>query len=280
MESEMYKTLLVPVDARQRSARSIELAGRIASVFDAHVVGLFVKPSLYIAGAAYAEGPPKVLEEFEAKLIHELTEEAKAQFGAGVKSAGIGSAEWRTAEGDRADAVALHARYADLVIINQTDPSAQDASHFADSVLLSLRRPVLLVPYVGALKSFGRKILVCWNASREAARAVTDALPLLQRAQNVIVLSVDSRASAVGHGESPGADISLFLARHGVKVEVAQTVSDDVDVGNVILSQAADESADLIVMGAYGHMRIREIVLGGATRTVLNSMTAPVLMSH
>jgi nucleotide-binding universal stress UspA family protein len=189
-------------------------------------------------------------------------------------------AEWRTDEGSRADVVALHARYADLLVINQTDPDAADATHFGDAVLLAVGRPVLLVPYVGEMRSFGQNVLVCWNASREASRAVTDALPLLQRAASVTVLTVDGRASSYGHGESAGSDIALFLARHGVKTAASQTVSGSVDVGSVILSRAFDLGADLIVMGAYGHSRVREIVMGGATRTVLQSMTVPVLMSH
>ena len=276
----MYKTLLVPVDGRSRSARSVELACRIAGTFDAHVIGLFLRPSTYIPSPVRAEGGAELLQELQDKMIRQLTEGAKMQFDAGVKASGTDRAEWRTAEGDRAEAVALHARYADLVIVNQTDPNAADASHFADSMLLSVGRPVLLVPYTGEYKSFGQNVLVCWNASREAARAVTDALPLLTRAAKVTVMSVDGRDSPAGHGESPGADIALYLARHGVKTEAARTESGDVDIGNVILSRAFDAGADLIVMGGYGHSRVREIVLGGATRTVLRSMTVPVLMSH
>jgi nucleotide-binding universal stress UspA family protein len=276
----MYKTLLVPVDARSRSARSVELACRIASDFDAAVVGLFVKPDLRLPGAVYAESGGRLLQQAQQQAVVELAQAAQAIFEAGVKAAGLAKAEWRTAEGERADAVELQARYADLVIINQTDPDEPGSSHFADAVLLSLGRPALLVPYVGEFKSLGKRVLVGWNASREAARAVTDALPLLRRAEQVTVMAVDARASAAGHGEDPGADIARFLARHGVNAEVMQTASAGVDAGNLLLSRAYDLHADLIVMGAYGHTRIREIVLGGATRTVLESMTVPVLMSH
>lgn len=276
----MYKTLLVPVDERPRSARSIELAGRLAREFNAHVVGLFLQPAPYIPGVTHLEGGQKLAEDLRESLVREPTRRAKAQFDACVKAAGITTAEWRTADGDRADEVALHARYADLVIINQTDPDEANASHFAGAVLMSLGRPALVLPYVGEFSSVGTNVLVAWNASREAARAVTDALPLLQRAQRVVVMAVDARASPGGHGESPGADIAVFLARHGVKAEAAPTVSAGVDTGNVILSRAYDQGADLVVMGAYGHSRLRQIVLGGATRTVLESMRLPVLMSH
>jgi len=276
----MYKTLLVPVDGRSRSTRSLELACRLARTFDSHLVGLFVRPSAYIPSAARAEGAGKLLQELQQKMAGELADDARARFDSVVKSAGMVRAEWRTAEGERTGAVALHARYADLVIINQTDRNASDATHFADAVLLSVGRPVLLVPYAGEIRNLAQNVLVCWNASREASRAVTDALPLLTRAAKVTVLSVNSQTSPEGHGESPGSDIALYLARHGVNAETTQTRAGDVDIGNMILSRAFDMSADLIVMGAYGHSRVREIVMGGATRTLLQSMTVPVLMSH
>jgi nucleotide-binding universal stress UspA family protein len=276
----MYKTLLVPVDERQRSARSIEVAGRLAAAFNSHVIGLFIQPSPYIPGITHLEGGQKLARDLRQEMIREATERAKAQFDASVKAAGIAGAEWRIGEGDRADVVALHARYADLVILNQTDASEARVSHFADEVLMSPGRPALLVPYVGEFKTIGTNVLVAWNASREAARAVTDALPLLQRARRVAVMAIDPGSSPGVHGDSPGADLALFLARHGVQVEAAPTVSAGIDAGNVILSRAYDQGADLIVMGAYGHLRVREIVLGGATRTMLQSMTVPVLMSH
>ena len=275
----MYKTLLVPVDGRSKSARSLEVACRLADAHDAHVVGLFVEPSGYIPSAARAE-VGDLLRDLQQKAIEQETGQAKAVFDSALKLSGLTRAEWRTARRPGAEAVALHARYADLVIINQTDVQSPDATHFGDSVLLAAGRPVLLVPYAGELKPVGRNVLVCWNASREASRAVTDALPLLRRAARVTVLTVDGRPSAGGHGDAPGSDIALYLARHGVNTVATQTVSGDIDAGNVILSRAADLEADLIVMGAYGHSRVREIVMGGATRTVLQTMTVPVLMSH
>ncbi len=274
----MYKTLLVPIDPRPRSLRSLAIAGRIAQQCDSHVVGLYVKPSMYLP--AGLEGGAELLADVQRKTLEELVAQARARFDAGVLAADITRSEWRTAEGDIATAVALHARYADLVLVNQTDPDADTRTDFADAVLMWIGRPVLVVPYAGEFKSLADTVLLAWNASREAARAVTDALPFLQRARRVVVLSVAARPAAAALGATPGADIALYLARHGVATEVAPTVAADVDPGNEILSRAADYGADLIVMGAYGHSRAREIVLGGATRTVLHSMTVPVLMSH
>jgi len=122
--------------------------------------------------------------------------------------------------------------------------------------------------------------MVAWDGGREAARAVSDALPFLRRAQSVEVAVFDPERAAQRHGEQPGADIGLALARHGVKVQVARQSGAGFDVGAQILSRAADTSADLIVMGGYGHARVRELVLGGVTRTLLEAMTVPVLMSH
>jgi nucleotide-binding universal stress UspA family protein len=139
---------------------------------------------------------------------------------------------------------------------------------------------VLLVPYAGRFPAVGRKVLIAWNAGREAARAVVDALPLLARASTVHVVSFNPEKGGADHGAVPGADIAQFLVRHGIKVVVHRQNNGGVDVGNQILSRAADLEIDLIVMGAYGHARMREMVLGGVTRTLLETMTVPVLMSH
>jgi nucleotide-binding universal stress UspA family protein len=139
---------------------------------------------------------------------------------------------------------------------------------------------VLVVPQIGAQSSVGKTVMLCWNASRESARAAADALPFLQAAEKVIVLVVDPEVSADGHGQEPGADVAVWLARHGVKVTVQRDVAADIEIGEIILSRAADHGVDLIVMGIYGHSRMREWILGGASRTLLSSMTVPVLMSH
>jgi nucleotide-binding universal stress UspA family protein len=276
----MYKTLLVPVDGRSKSSRSLEVARRIADTYEAHVVGLFVKPPYYMPSAVVAEGSADLVRKLQEEAMAHEAQQAKARFDGALKPAITPRVEWRVAQGPRAETVALHARYADLVIINQTDRESEDATHFGEAVLLAVGRPVLLVPYSGDFDTFGENVLVCWDASREASRAVTDALPLLKSASKVTVLTVDGSPSAYGHGDSPGSDLALYLARHGIDTVASQTAAGGISVGNVILSRAADLSADLIVMGAYGHSRVRELLMGGATRTVLQSMTLPVLMSH
>jgi nucleotide-binding universal stress UspA family protein len=147
-------------------------------------------------------------------------------------------------------------------------------------VTLASGRPILVVPYAGRFETVGRCVLIAWNVSREAARAVADAMPLLAAADVVTVLAVDPPPGPGGDGDLPGADIALHLGRHGVEAQIERTVSADVPIGEVLLSRAADLGADLLVMGAYGHSRTRELLLGGATRSILASMTIPVLMSH
>jgi nucleotide-binding universal stress UspA family protein len=136
------------------------------------------------------------------------------------------------------------------------------------------------VPYAGRFATAGQRVLIAWDAGREAARAVSDALPLLKRADTVEVAVFDPERGRREHGEQPGADVALYLTRHGVKVSVARQSGANFVVGAQILSRAADTGADLVVMGAYGHSRVRELVLGGVTRIMLESMTVPVLMSH
>ena len=140
-----------------------------------------------------------------------------------------------------------------------------------------------MVPYIGAGERLGTRVMVAWDGGREAARAVGDALPLLARAESVAVLVINP--SQDGHGEQPGADIALHLARHGITVEAqhleAQHLeAQDLSVGDALLSRLADQDIDLLVMGAYGHSRLRELVLGGVTRKIFQQMTVPVLMSH
>lgn len=272
-----YKTILLHVDAEPRAAARLELAIVLARRFDAHLIGLYVPQR--VPFPLQVEIDPLIAEHRE-RTAAKVEAGAQAQFRQATAAAGLGSAEWRADSAGRVDTIALHARYADLLILGQRDPSEKWASgcDFADEVLLAGGRPVLVVPYAGSFKTTGNRVLVAWNASREAARAVTDAIPLLREAAAVRVITINPRAGR--HGEIPGADVGLYLARHGVRVEVSRDDAESIDIGNELLSRAADFQADLIVMGAYGHWRLKELVMGGATRTIIDSMTVPVLLSH
>jgi nucleotide-binding universal stress UspA family protein len=139
---------------------------------------------------------------------------------------------------------------------------------------------VLVVPHTGSFTSVGRRVLVGWNASREATRAVHDALPLLAGAESVTVSAVNPRRGLGAHGEEPGSDIARHLARHGVRVTVEHTAAPEIGAADILLNRASELSADLLVVGAYGQSRLREFLLGGVTRSLLREMTVPVLLSH
>ena len=176
----------------------------------------------------------------------------------------------------------MNARYNDLVIMGQPDPddTGPAGRHLPEAVLLGAGRPVLVVPYIGLARPPGRKILVAWDAGREAGRALREALPMLARAEEVTVLTIEAKTGPNGHGEEPGADIAHYLARHGCQVTVEAIRDSSIGVGDTLLSHIGDRDFDLLVMGAYGHSRLRELALGGVTQHLLAHMTIPVLASH
>jgi nucleotide-binding universal stress UspA family protein len=274
-----YKTILVHIDPGKRCATRVEVAIRLAQKHNAHLVALHAIAPFEPPGYVLAEMGPTIIEAQKHATAAELAR-TEGEFIKQTSAAGLRSAEWRTAIDDPVDAMTLHARYADLVVIGQGHASDGSgiAADFPERLVLAAGRPVLILPSVGGFPTLGKRILVAWNTSREATRAVTDAIPLLQIADTVHVMAVNPRPSE--HGKVPGADIGLYLARHGVRVDVKTDHGAEIDIGNELLSRAADLDADLIVMGGYGHSRLKEWVLGGATRTILESMTAPVLMSH
>jgi nucleotide-binding universal stress UspA family protein len=278
-----FKTIVAHCDGRASAGRRLEVAATLAERFTSFLVGVHAKPPF--------ESPVFMENGFDMAPLFEIYDEglatettaARAAWDQALKGRHLPN-EWRSLDGFADDVLSLSARYADLVIVGQTEPASGDGSRTPASVpervALASGRPVLTVPYIGLDKPIGGTVMLCWNASRESARAASDAMPFLQTAKKVIVLLVEPHASDTGHGEEPGADVATWLARRGVKVVVQREVAADTDVGNVILSHAADQDVDLIVMGIYGHSRMREMVLGGVSRTLLQTMTVPVLMSH
>lgn len=269
-----YKTILVHLDEKPRRAERLQLAFTLGARFSAHVAGLFALGAARIPSYALAEAGP-VVQEIEARRRGEAAAAAQREFR-DVERRG-GPAEWRISTEDAAPALRLHARYADLVVLGQPEPGEGLERTVVEDVILDAGRPVLVVPYAGRFSDAGKRVLVAWNGSREAARAVSDALPLLQGAQSVEVVAFDAPTAA---GDLPAAPIAHYLARHGIRATAARQSAPGLDIGAQILSRAADDDADLIVMGAYGHSRLRELALGGATRTILDAMTVPVLLSH
>ena len=276
-----YKSILVHVDREPPAARRIDAAAAVAAAQGGHLIGLYVTDRPHLPGYVAVELPADLIASWERNVVDGRAQ-AKALFEERTRLAGV-SAEWREAEGDAVLQVALHARYSDLAVIGQLDSErvpAGGAGDLPDRLAIEVGRPVLIVPYAGKFPTIGRHVVVAWNASREATRAVADAMGFLTLAKRVTILCVNPTGGLSGHGDVPGADIALTLARAGVKAEATHIVSGDVGVGDLLLSRIADLGADLLVMGAYGHSRVSEMILGGATRQILGSMTVPVLMSH
>ena len=276
-----FKTILVFVDGGKHAADILAVAFGLAKRAKAHVIGMHVRPRFQ--PPAFTDGSYVMDNLFQAHEENVKGDEARAA-AAFKKAAGRTRAvEWRVVEGFADEELAHAARYADLVVVGQADPDMPAAgvpSDLAEQIALHTERPVLVVPHVGVAKPPGKTVLLAWNGSREASRAATAALPLLADADKVVVLSVDGKNAKAGDGQDHDEDLAKWLSRHGVKARVQHDVAAGGDIGSVILSRAADHDADLIVMGVYGHSRVREMVLGGVSRTLLSSMTAPLLIAH
>lgn len=282
------KEIVVHVDGSPRSAPLIRLGFDLAAHYDARLIGLFVTPPLIDTVRQWfinEEIPEYILKEISASVAEQQREAVAAAEAEFRKHAAefSATAEWRVQEGYSATALAVNVRYSDLTIVGQTPPDQQSIEGdeaIPERVILGGGGPVLVVPHYGTFPTVGERVVIAWDASPTAARAVRDAMPLLSRASKVTVLAVNPEQSHSRHGQVPGSDIALHLARHGVKAEAELSHSDEIGVGDMVLSRAFDLGADLVVMGAYGHARLREVLLGGVTRHMLAHMTSPVLMSH
>ncbi|MGQ0662909.1 MAG: universal stress protein [Pseudomonadota bacterium] len=273
-----YKDLLVYADTTETAKARLELALRLAADHRAHLAALYVMHRPSVPGYIAAELPAEVFASHE-KMLREDAAQAEKLARDLAARAGL-DLEWRTTRGDVVEIAQLHARHVDLTIVSQAGEGAAAtlAADLPEALVMGSGRPVLVVPRFGTFATVGERVLVAWNATRESTRAVNDALPLLRRAKRAFVLVVNPQESA--EARLQGTDMALHLARHGVAVEATTTRTAELGIGDVLLSRAADFGADLIVMGAYGHSRLREIVLGGATRHLLQHMTVPVLMAH
>jgi nucleotide-binding universal stress UspA family protein len=275
----VIKNILVPLARDSIEEAGLNLAMTVARAHEARLTALYMLPGVKFSGYLPIYFP-EILEEViveQRRRAEEAAEVAKTEFFALAEREGV-KAEWRQADGDPRDVVALNARCADLVLVMQSDREKVSNTGYdlAEELVMSAGRPVLAVPYAGRFPQVGETVLVAWKPTREATRAVHDAMPFLERAEKVIVYSVNSPDA----NHIAGADICTHLARHGVKAEAHHAVATDIEVGDTLLSAASDYGVDMVVMGAYGHSRLRELVLGGATRSLLHHMTVPVLMAH
>jgi len=277
-----YKTILTHLDGAPSLTSRVTLAANLAKRQSAHLFGVAPAGIAMVPGDASMSIAPDLITALQGQL-DDVANAAVEQFEQICQQVGVDSVESMALGNYATDIILRYARYSDLLVISQAEfDKKAAATHrgFVEQVVMGAGKPVIIVPSLGKHDDAGKRVLLAWDGSREAARAATDALPILASADTVEVLVINANASADAvHGLNPGTDIGHYLARQGVKVEV-RNLQSDIDIGDTLLSHAADLGADLLVMGAYGHSRVREWAMGGATRTVLNSMTVPVLMSH
>ncbi|NVK18915.1 MAG: universal stress protein [Methylocystaceae bacterium] len=277
------KDILVHVDHSRSCKERISAALKLATLHDAHLTAVYVLTKPMIPGFIEAQLSQDVLQA-QVNATKDAAKEIESLFKDMAAKTDV-QTEWRCVEGDLVDQVMLHARYFDLTVLGQKDPEGDNvpgSEEMPDQILLRSGRPVLIIPYVGTFETIGQHIMTAWDGSRLAASAINEAIPLMKGAKKVEVLAVDPHKGegSKSHGDIPSADMSLHLARHGIKAEADHLASGGLSAGDTLLSYAADNSIDLIVMGGYGHRRWREVVLGGVTRHMLQHMTVPVFMTH
>jgi nucleotide-binding universal stress UspA family protein len=257
-----------------------DFAISVADAYKAHVTGLAFSYEPIIPGAVMGGIPPEFIDSQRVES-DKTARKAATRFEAAANRAGVSfeTLVQSASLSGAADRLAHIARRFDLVVVGQSDSDQGLPDEVLDeAALFESGRPVIVVPFIQKTGLKLDRVMVCWDGSRAATRAIADSMPLLKKAKLVEVVIV---ASKPGKGdEIPGVDLGQHLARHGLKVEVKKITSTEIDVPSTILSYAADSSADMIVMGGYGHSRLREFILGGVTRTILETMTIPVLMSH
>jgi nucleotide-binding universal stress UspA family protein len=275
----MIKDILVNLTVGKPRDVAGDYAISLASLFDAHLSATAVACKVPVGGS--------MLDGVTANLVNTVTAQRKAIALQAKKSFD----DLARLANLRADSNVIHdyvaevaqifgetARNYDLSVVGQAEPETDlPESLIIEAALFESGRPVLIVPYIHKSDIQLDRVMLCWDGSRNAARAIADAMPFLQRTGKIDVVTVDAKER---RNSIRGAQIAEHLAHHGFKVDLKPIVAPDSDVANVVLSQAADSETDLIVMGGYGHTRLREFVLGGATRSMLKSMTVPILMSH
>lgn len=270
------RDLFVYVDNDRQCGNRLGYAVQIARCFGANLHGVYVRRQMGIPSYAEVQIPKDVLAEAERSLA-QMAASASAAFSQAVDGTSLQTG-YRELRGTLPDVLSASLRYADLAVLPQRHPEDADLNtHYNPAPLMfQTGRPVLIVPHGGTLEFPARRAVVAWDGGAASARALHDALPLLAKAEQVVVVSVGKRASA----SLDDNDLGAHLARHGLDVELRNVEAADSDAHRVVMKVAADTGSGLLVMGGYGHTRVRELVLGGMTRDVLSGMTAPVLMSH
>lgn len=276
-----YRDILLHLTEDKRSDAKTAVAFSLAGIMDARVTALYTIP--YANQFYYMGGhvPPVFLEQRVAEAL-DNADTARKGFETAVEQADL-EAAWIQTERMPLEVLEAQGRHFDIAIVGQPDPDTDTfalnsvgTSGLPADLALGIGRPILVLPYIGHYDLRLNEVVVAWNGSREAARAVHDSLPLLQRAKGVTVLVINPDEDELTSAQL----LVKHLERHAVKVTVQTRMTEDLAVGEALLSSLSDLSADLLVMGAYGHSRLRETVLGGMTDTIMGSMTVPVFLSN
>jgi nucleotide-binding universal stress UspA family protein len=275
-----YKTILIHCNSAKRVGALLAPTLTLADAFQSHVVGLSVVPPVTVVATGAIEAPPLIVDAHCDQYRQEVPA-MRRQFEEAMLGRPVTS-EWRDLDADAfgvLNVVLEHGRAADLIVASQTDDDwpASQWLDVADHAAVESGRPVLVIPNGRVSAAIGGRVLVAWNGGREATRAVFDALPILKRATAVKVVSV---AETDEPSQQLGSDICTALARHGIKANKTERIAAATGAGPALAAEATGFDADLVVMGCYGHSRLREFVFGGATRHFLGKMHVPVLMSH
>jgi nucleotide-binding universal stress UspA family protein len=276
----MVKDIVVNLTGGAPQEFAADYAISLAKLFDAHIAGIGFIYEPVIPGSVLG-GIPTDLIEAQRDENTKAARAATNRFEAAAGEAGL-SAEVRILDASVAGAADLFGRIArrfDVAVVGQARPKEGASEELLiEGALFESGRPVVVVPHVQTQGVTLERVLVCWDGSRPATRAIADALPFLRRAKAIDVVAVSGER---GKGsELVGTNMARHLARHGLKVALKRVSAGDVDVPSAIRAHAAETGADFMVMGGYGHSRLREFILGGVTRTILTSSTIPVLMSH
>ena len=277
-----YASVMVHLDRSERAMHRLNLAARYAQAHNAKLIAVYASFAASPNWFYMMEGAAQYLEE-DRRRRDKVRDAVHARFRQATEGLSV-EAEWRSVEGDPLALVLREAREADLLVVGQRDSDDGDgfvAAQFVETLILESGRPVLVVPYAGNFTALPQRVLVAWSGGRESARALHDAMPMMTGA-NVHVLQITSTQPKHWAEETTVGQVVRALNTRGIQATAEETECADSDtaVGELLLSRAADFNADLIVMGAYGHSRLRELVLGGVTRTLLATMTVPALMSH
>ncbi len=276
------RTILAALNTVDRAEEIIRISAKLAASHEAHLIGLFVIPGVrYYATPAATHAAIDINAEQRAYYESHL-DEVKQTFEDTVRKENV-RGEWRALQAETplmSGVTVAHGMQADLIVAGQTPSDGFDSfePEFVEHVIMDAGRPVLVVPHEGTFANVGTNVLVAWNSSAEAARAVSDAIPLLKKAEQATVVWINAEEHQGGN--LPGTELAQMLARHEVNVTSEALYTGKWDIGEVLLTKTGDLGADLLVCGAYGHSRLREYLFGGVTRHLLDHMTVPVLMAH